>query len=574
MYSDVKEKTSYRFIMEDNVFQVSRRHKRISHKGYVKLRSMDTIDTKLSVKSNSTSGFESGGNVDDGTENIYDSLSNEAIYGSSQRNLSGGSDQKQVCYIDGIPCSAASVSSTSRGSSEYDYTYITQFNAHKPLTSLVTHSDEPLSTTLLPSDCLTNEIMEDEDDEGEQSDGYTTDNEGVEDEKESTLKEEPIYMHVAQQYLNSKAFMKYFINIFHAELAGELHIGKDELEKASTKAASVYVPPYEIVPAIACPWPNEAFEWTCRPRTPVKHTFTQQECQWPTQDMIHKVVEFGCHIIPVGYAAKSGGNPNKELEWKIIFPLAERYLESCLSSAQIKVYMIMKALLKTFIDPHFENGTNMFTKDHLKTHLFWLCEQNYMSWDEDRLGEKLMYFISTLLTCITHSKLPDYFLKKRNRFENIPKKHLIHLHNRLTRIYERPVNHLLIALRNVKYQPLINVEEPRDFYPKMRYKKLYNFLIVKDALSIINPEAFAKKQEEAIELKKKLEEQSVSHKETAVSRTELERRKNRNKRRRSGMPRSKAPLPETCGKAGPLERMPSVESINIQVSFLVEFIQQ
>nr|XP_019564859.2 uncharacterized protein LOC109432963 [Aedes albopictus] len=380
---------------------------------------------------------------------------------------------------------STSTSSTSPPSSEYDYAYITAINTHQPLSVMKSvNDDQPLSTTVLPDYCVTTINCS-----SELNQGYYSDDESDADKllylakNGLPMKSAPTeYITERKQYLNSKGFLAYFINLFQDTLAYDLGIKRENLDNATWKGAIIYCDQWEIVPAIVCPWPREASEWIQRKREVKINPLTKQKFQWPTAPMIQKVKSFGCHVIPTGYAPKVGTNRHRQLEWKIVFPEAERYLESCLTNTHVKIYMLTKLLLKTFVDPALVTNMNMFGNEHLRAHLFWQCESNYAAWPEDYVGEALLRFLNGLLDRIKTHKLPDYFLPSRNLFENIPERVLVELHKRIFRITENPVMHLMIALRNMKL-----LGGQTTFYPKLKIKRIYSVLIIDNPLKIVNP---------------------------------------------------------------------------------------
>ncbi|EAT38646.1 AAEL009477-PB [Aedes aegypti] len=380
---------------------------------------------------------------------------------------------------------STSTSSTSPPSSEYDYAYITAINTHQPLSVMKSvNDDQPISTTVLPDYCVTTINCS-----SELNQGYYSDDESDADKllylakNGLPMKSNPTeYVTERKQYLNSKGFLAYFINLFQDTLAYDLRIKKENLDNATWKGAIIYCDQWEIVPAVVCPWPREASEWIQRKREVKVNPLTKQKFQWPTAPMIQKVKSFGCHVIPTGYAPKVGTNRHRQLEWKIVFPEAERYLESCLTNTQVKIYMLTKLLLKTFVDPALVTNMNMFGNEHLRAHLFWQCESNYAAWPEDYIGEALLRFLNGLLDRIKTHKLPDYFLPSRNLFENIPERVLVELHKRIFRITENPVMHLMIALRNMKLPG-----GQTTFYPKLKIKRIYSVMIIDNPLKIVNP---------------------------------------------------------------------------------------
>ncbi|XP_058443630.1 uncharacterized protein LOC131425620 isoform X2 [Malaya genurostris] len=523
VYSILTDAPIYKLEIEDGLEEklnsAGKRRRAYCHHGYIKLKSTEYIKpnnpspldeinengasvygdepnglskqqrSKQNRKNSSTSEsdtLDEEDEVDDEEEdvpvvrfgklNYRDSVANKplktangSIYGMNLRLL--------------IP--STSTSSTSPPSSEYDYAYITAINTHQPLSIMKGMCEEhPVSTTVLPDYCVTTVNCPTELNQGYYSDAESdADKLGYLAKGGLAVKSNPVeYITEQRQYLNSKGFLAYFINLFQNTLAQELGIATEDLDRATWKGAVIYSGCWEIIPAILCPWPREAVEWIHRKREVKVNPLNKQKFQWPTPPMIQKVKSFGCHVIPSGYAPKQGNNRYRQLEWKIVFPEAERYLDSCLTNTQTKIYMLTKLLFKTFVDPAFTSGVSMFGNEHLRAHLFWQCESNYAAWPEDYLGEALMRFLNALLDRIKTHKLPDYFLPSRNLFENIPEKVLVELHKRIFRITENPVMHILVALRNMKL-PGGNV----TFYPKIRIKRLYSVLIIENPLKIINP---------------------------------------------------------------------------------------
>lgn len=484
----------------DDPYEGIRKKKVLHHVGYIKLKSFEKITKNdvLSYNLSSDSQYISGSlkNEDDDEADCEDDdieipegfLRNrfrDSI--KYARNSNAIYDRKSGG--DYYTASTITTNSTSPASSEYDYTYITALHTHQPLNMLRQSAllANPLSTVMLPDTCISNVsrfMINNRKQEQFYSAGYSTDDESdgqTQDDDKSDYYNgrKDNYYYEDKQYLNSKEFLSYFINLFQQTLAADLGISSETLRNATWKGSAVYCAPWEIIPAISCPWPREANEWIYRQRESRDDPMTQQKVQWPTLEMINKITNFGCHVIPQGYAPKLGTNPQRELEWKIVFPEAERYLESRLTSAQAKVYMLTKALLKTFVEPNMERGFNMFTTEHIRAHLFWQCEHNCVAWPEEHLGETLIKFLSSLLHCIKIHRLPDYFMPKRNLLENIPEKILVDLHKKIYRIIESPVPFVMIAVRNLRYQ--------RDFYPKLKCKRLYSRLLVDDPSKILNP---------------------------------------------------------------------------------------
>lgn len=287
-------------------------------------------------------------------------------------------------------------------------------------------------------------------------------------------------------YLNSLRFMNNFVDNFILNLGSGLGLTTDEVNTALTQGASIYCDSikngskigYEIFPALVATWPNAANQWIIRERRIIQNPRTNFSYQWPTKYMVNKAIGFGCLLVPIGFRPKRGQNPDQFLQWKLIFPAAERYLESCLAHSHIRCYLFTLALHKTFM----ENETAKIGIDasHIKNHLFWQCEDNYAKWPEDRLGETLRLFLRSFYIHFGQSRMPNYFVESCNEFKSIPKPLLLKLQRRLADILEAPVMHVLNALDKIKYTK-------RDFYPTFNSQRLYDILTCKNPLRIINP---------------------------------------------------------------------------------------
>lgn len=455
--------------------------KRVNHVGYLRLKSAEIIrksngfsvmDSSMKLKDQESKNQKNSNEDEDEVPPVVNSRFRDSFL-VHQRPKRSGNDQKNVygaiannnnsIYANPLLLMLNnSIGTQSVASSEYDYAYVTSLNTRQPLSIIKSSGSifDSKSITTLPDECISNLRVA--------SFESNNDDSGVEE-----------HSYEIKQFLSSKEFLANFVAVFQSVLANELSIPKDDLSEATWQGATIYSKTREIIPGIACPWPKEAFEWLHRQRKVTENPITKQKFQWPTPFMVNKVTSFGCHVVPVGFTSKSAMNAQCELEWKIVFPEAVRYLESCLTSTQIKVYMITKVLLKTFVDPYIDAKVNSITTEHIRTHLFWQCEQNYAAWPEDYLGEALIRFLKSLLENIKKQKLSDFFLPRRNLFENVPEETLAELHKRIFRITENPVMYVLIAMRNLKFYP--------GMFPKINFKKLYSLIIIDNPLKIVNP---------------------------------------------------------------------------------------
>ncbi|XP_045491283.1 uncharacterized protein LOC123691095 [Colias croceus] len=406
-------------------------------------------------------------------KNANDSKSNTENHIAAFENLQIFDDTE----TSGYRSNSSRQTESSETESDYGYSTITDLTTPKKV-ELSLRSKDSASTGVLPDECwLTiNEKTFDWSDDDEE--------EEVETASKISLNRN---LYETHHYLNSVAFMNNFVDNFIISLGSGLGFPQDSINNALTQGASVYCSSlrnglktcYEIYPALLAAWPNAANQWIIRERKIIQNPRTNFSYQWPTKYMVSKALGFGCLLVPVGFRPKRGLNPDQKLQWRVIFPAAERYLESCLAHSHMRCYLFMLTLHKAFM----ENETSKIGVDasHIKNHLFWQCEDNYAKWPEDRLGETLRLFLRSFYTHFGRSRLPNYFIENCNEFKSVPKPLLLKVQRKLADILEAPVMHLLYALNKIKYIK-------KDFYPAFDCQRLYHILTCKNPLRIINPQ--------------------------------------------------------------------------------------
>ena len=148
-------------------------------------------------------------------------------------------------------------------------------------------------------------------------------------------------------------------------------------------------------------WPNDAKEWIRRPR----------HYGWPTFLDISTIVDFGCHLVPVGH-------PNSEfktLEWRISFSVAERTLVWSFNHVQLQCYAVMKIILKEFIKKKCSTDNQILCSYFIKTFLFWKYEETDLNfWRKRTFRECIKYLLNEFCQCIHNGVLRHYFLPKFN----------------------------------------------------------------------------------------------------------------------------------------------------------------
>ncbi|XP_017055965.1 uncharacterized protein LOC108097924 [Drosophila ficusphila] len=411
------------------------------------------------------------------------------------------SDEECIYSDPSAGASAFSTFSSSRSSSsgyssgDYDYVYLARLNTPRPLDELRFPREFDLQRNVLPESCIRRlanclppwlEQTDDEDSSSSSSEEEEEEDEQNLDRKYPPAGYETVQIlrqcrveQLQQCYLSSQQFMLYFGELLRQQLATELGITQTQLSAGSYRGCSVYTASEELVPAIHVPhsWPDCAFEFWLRARPMVTNLHTAEQFQWPTEQMRKRIRSFGFHLVPVGYAPKHSRNPFRELEWRIVFPQAEQFLERhCLTPMQLKVFQLMKLLVRTFVDCSSDGQSQGALLEQLRAHLFWQCERHSNDWPEEFLGERLVRFIRSFDARLAEKHLSDYFIERRNLFEHVPEDTLMKLRTIMAGIAEQPLLHVVQALRSLQHSP--------DFYPKLEYKRLLDNLFSQDYLEL------------------------------------------------------------------------------------------
>ncbi|XP_033753631.1 cyclic GMP-AMP synthase-like [Pecten maximus] len=190
---------------------------------------------------------------------------------------------------------------------------------------------------------------------------------------------------------------------------------------------------FDVVHAFHCPvWPKDAIEWKTRKRL----------YGWPTETVLIKIIEGGCHLVPIGDKCSD----NTLLQWRISFAYAERLLVHSLSHSQFKVYGLLKIFLKN-IKVRLEaisKEEEILSSYILKTVIFHAVENTPETfWKEKNTFTCFWFCFSILCAWVKAEYCPNYFIPKNNLF----KRH-IHGQNK-TKLLQ-----LLSEIHNMKWMCL------------------------------------------------------------------------------------------------------------------------
>ncbi|XP_053399451.1 uncharacterized protein LOC123556228 [Mercenaria mercenaria] len=155
----------------------------------------------------------------------------------------------------------------------------------------------------------------------------------------------------------------------------------------------------DTVPAVPCKtWSLQARQWLDQ----------QGVGQWPSNGMKRYCRSTECFVVAVG----SKGSENEELEWRILTSLAERCLTFNLNITQIRCYILMKMIVKTFIKAHFEDTISSFM---CKTVLFHCIANTHSNvWRDNNLLVCLSLCLFVLYSSILNEYCPHFIIPGNN----------------------------------------------------------------------------------------------------------------------------------------------------------------
>ncbi|XP_053381723.1 uncharacterized protein LOC128549230 [Mercenaria mercenaria] len=132
---------------------------------------------------------------------------------------------------------------------------------------------------------------------------------------------------------------------------------------------------------------------------------------WPTKEMKSFAETNGCFLVGVG----SKGSDMEQYEYRISTSLAERCLMFSLNITQIRCYVLMKMIIKTFIHPC---GDSIITSYMCKTVLFHCIQHTYSTlWQESELLYCLTLCLSALQYCVLIGNCPHFIIRENNSME-------------------------------------------------------------------------------------------------------------------------------------------------------------
>ncbi|XP_060074641.1 uncharacterized protein LOC132554354 [Ylistrum balloti] len=202
------------------------------------------------------------------------------------------------------------------------------------------------------------------------------------------------------KFVSSDMYREYHLSEFSAELGEEFKSnGPSVTFREHHDSDNVY--------CFSCnTWPQEAREWITRSRL----------YGWPSQTLINKTVQRGCHLVPVGDKCSE----DTFLQWRISFATAERSLVHSFSHVQFKVYALLKYFLKQIKATLKEKigDDEILCSYFLKTILFHAIENSRQEfWQDKNMFYCFWLCFNILIAWVSAGFCPNYFIPANNLFQ-------------------------------------------------------------------------------------------------------------------------------------------------------------
>ena len=166
----------------------------------------------------------------------------------------------------------------------------------------------------------------------------------------------------------------------------------------------------DYVPCLSCnTWPACAVGFLTRLRP----------SGWPSQMMVDKLRQAGCHVVGVGHPVSD----NKYLEWRWSFSVAEKELLHDMNSAVSAAMYVLKSIKNKYWVKDESSQPTTFCSYFIKTACLWVCETTPLPNPTSPI-DITRQVIHWLMACYQAGRLPHYFIPEQNLIGHLSK-HLL-----------------------------------------------------------------------------------------------------------------------------------------------------
>ncbi|XP_060558750.1 uncharacterized protein LOC132719030 [Ruditapes philippinarum] len=156
---------------------------------------------------------------------------------------------------------------------------------------------------------------------------------------------------------------------------------------------------YDTVMSFKCnSWPKEARQWLQE----------DDNMHWPSREIKKFAQNSGCFVV----STASRISQYKDLEWRISTSLAERSLMFSLNITQIRCYVLVKMVLKTYLNTQGESNLSSFM---CKAVLMNCVKKTHPGfWVESNILTCFTYYLQRILFSILHDHCPHFIIPENN----------------------------------------------------------------------------------------------------------------------------------------------------------------
>ena len=186
----------------------------------------------------------------------------------------------------------------------------------------------------------------------------------------------------------------------------------------------------------------EAFK--CRTLPPVLLKWAKRTRKtWPSQSTIEEALEQGCHVISL--PSKISSDEFTEVEFRFGYGAMEKILTKNLNDCQKQCYILLKIILKEYIEPRFP-GEDIVSSYVMKMLIFWMSEETDSDfWRPECLLECLEMCLGRLFDWVDSGYCPNFFIPEYNLFRT-----------KLTSIHSNKFTCLMREIVDLKWKVLIH----------------------------------------------------------------------------------------------------------------------
>ncbi|XP_071147368.1 uncharacterized protein [Mytilus edulis] len=203
-----------------------------------------------------------------------------------------------------------------------------------------------------------------------------------------------------------------------------------------------------------------AFSLHCKTWTPsAVNWITRSSNSWPCHNVTQSIINHGVIFVPIGVH----GSPKEDLEWRVSFSVAEKFLINTFTHTQLMCYALLKIILKDVIANDSE-CKDLLCSYFLETIIFWISEElPSFVWKPNNMITCFMRCFGRLVYCVEYSVCLHYFIPENNLFENkiegrardvlLQKLYTLHSYGRRCILFSDQISNFDVSMWNFPIKP-------------------------------------------------------------------------------------------------------------------------